>query len=248
MTDAPERNPHNPWDCLQNPVFRALWVATFISSIGSWMHQVADGWLMATLSPDPFLVSLIQVLTTLPMFMLALPAGTLADLVDRRRYLLFTQAWMLVASGTMGFLTLNDWMTPPLLLVATFIMSVGVALNSPGWHSVTPEIVGRQDLHGAVTLNGMAINCARALGPALAGAVLLYFGPAVAFFLNSLSFLAVIAVLLRWSRDPQSDVAPRERFVHAMKGGVRHVRHSPWLKTVLVRAPLFCCPVPVFGR
>jgi MFS family permease len=239
MTDAPKRNSHNPWDCLQNPVFRALWIATFISSIGSWMHQVADGWLMATLSPDPFLVSLIQVLTTLPMFMLALPAGTLADLVDRRLYLLFTQSWMLVASAIMGFLTWKGWMTPPLLLVATFFMSVGVALNSPGWHSVTPEIVGRKDLHAAVTLNGMAINCARALGPALAGAVLLYFGPAVAFYFNSMSFVVVIAVLLRWKRDSKSDDAPRERFVHAMKGGLRHVRNSPWLRTILVRAPLF---------
>jgi MFS family permease len=239
MTDVPERTSPNPWDCLQNPVFRALWIATFISSIGSWMHQVADGWLMATLSPDPFLVSLIQVLTTLPMFMLALPAGTLADLVDRRRYLLFTQSWMLVASATMGVLTWKGWMTPQLLLMATFFMSVGVALNSPGWHSVTPEIVGRKDLHAAVTLNGMAINCARALGPALAGAVLLYFGPAVAFFLNSLSFLSVIAVLLRWKRNPNSDRAPRERFMPAMKGGVRHVRNSPWLRTVLIRAPLF---------
>ncbi len=239
MTDQQERTTHNPWDSLSNPLFRALWIATFISSMGSWMHQVADGWLMATLSPDPFLVSLIQVLTTLPMFVLALPAGTLADLVDRRRYLLFTQSWMLIASATMGFLTWKGWMTPEILLITTFLISVGVALNSPGWHSVTPEVVDRRDLPGAVTLNGMAINCARALGPALAGAVLLYFGPAVAFYLNSLSFLSVIVVLARWKREPNGENAPRERFMPAMKGGVRHVKNSPWLRTILVRAPLF---------
>lgn len=203
------------------------------------MHQVADGWLMTTLSPDPFMVSMIQVLTTLPMFMLALPAGTLSDLVDRRKYLLFTQTWMMLAAASMGFLTWKNLMTPELLLATTFIMSLGVALNSPGWHSVTPEVVSRKDLPGAVTLNGMAINCARALGPALAGAVLLYFGPAVAFCLNALSFAAVILVLARWKRNENSENAPREGFLPAMKVGVRHVRHSPWLRTIIVRAPLF---------
>lgn len=227
------------WDALENPLFKALWVATFVSSLGGWMHQVADGWLMTTLSPDPFLVSLIQVLTTLPMFMMALPAGTLADLIDRRKYLIFTQTWMLVASAGMGVLTWKGWMTPESLLLTTFLMSLGVALNSPGWHSVTPEVVSRKHLPGAVALNGMALNCARAVGPALAGVVLLYFGPAVAFYLNSISFLAVIIVLVRWQRDPSKAAAPRESFVPAMKVGVRHVRHSPWLRTVLLRAPLF---------
>jgi MFS family permease len=232
-------DPNNPWNSLNNRLFRGLWIATFISNLGSWMHQVADGWLMTTMSPDPFLVSLIQVLTTLPMFVMALPAGTLADLVDRRRYLLFTQTWMLVASGGMAFLTWRGWMNPELLLLTTFLMSLGVALNSPGWHSVTPEAVSRKDLPGAVALNGMALNCARAVGPALAGFVLLYYGAAVAFFLNSVSFIVVIVVLLRWKRDAPVYTAPREGFVPAMKVGVRHVRHSPWLRTVMVRAPLF---------
>lgn len=229
----------SPWEPLKNPLFRSLWIATFISNLGSWMHQVADGWLMATISHDPFLVSLIQVLTTLPLFVLALPAGTLADLVDRRRYLLFTQTWMMLASGAMAVFTWCNSMTPELLLLTTFTMALGVALNSPGWHAVTPEIVSREELPGAVALNGMALNCARALGPALAGLILLWFGPAAAFALNSISFIAVLLVLGRWKRKKRSDTAPKEGFVPAMKGGVRHVRHSPWLRTVLVRAPLF---------
>lgn len=194
---------------------------------------------MTTLSPDPFLVSLIQVLTTLPMFVLALPAGTLADLLDRRRYLLFTQMWMLAASGTMAYLTWREFMTPELLLLTTFLMSIGVALNSPGWHSVTPEVIERELLPGAVSLNGMAINCARALGPALAGAILLYFGPSMAFLLNSLSFVAVITVLMRWKRRGPQTSAPPENFFPAVRGGVRHVKHSPWLRTIIIRAPLF---------
>lgn len=239
MNSEPKPNPSGPWDALKNKMFRALWFATFISNMGSWMHQVADGWLMATLSPDPFLVSLIQVLTTLPLFVLALPAGTLADLVDRRRYLLFTQSWMLLASGSMALFTWQEWMTPELLLLTTFVMALGVALNSPGWHAVTPEVVSREELPGAVALNGMALNCARALGPALAGVVLLYFGAAAAFLLNSLSFVAVLWVLLKWDRKREKGGTPRESFFPAMRVGVRHVRHSPWLRTVLVRAPLF---------
>lgn len=227
------------WNSLRNPLFRSLWFATLISGMGSWMHQVADGWLMTTLSPDPVLVSLIQVLTTMPMFMLALPAGALADLFDRRRYLIFTQTWMLLASALMSVLTWAHWMTPELLLATTFIMSLGVALNSPGWHSVTPEVVAREDLSNAVALNGMALNGARALGPALAGGVLLWFGADVCFALNALSFLAVIVVLMRWKRQVNESELPRESFFPAMRGGVRHVRHSPWLRTVLIRAPLF---------
>lgn len=221
-----------------NPLFRLLWIATLISNTGSWLHQVADGWLMTTLSKDPFLVSMVQVLATLPMFLLALPAGTLSDLFDRRRYLLFTQSWMLVASATMGFLTWQGWMTPTVLLVATFLMSVGVALNSPGWHAVTPEVVPREQLPSAVILNGMAINCAQALGPALGGAVVLYYGPAIAFYLNSLSFLSVIVVLSIWKRQPQQ-VTSREGFFSAIRRGVQHVVHSPWLRPVLFRAALF---------
>lgn len=238
-TERAKEGRESPWEPLKNRLFRSLWIATFVSNLGSWMHQVADGWLMSTLSPDPFLVSLIQVLTTLPLFVLALPAGTLADLVDRRRYLLFTQSWMLLASAAMALFTWLDWMTPELLLLCTFFMALGVALNSPGWHAVTPEIVTREELPGAVALNGMALNCARSLGPALAGLILLYFGPAVAFLLNSISFLAVLLVLARWRRERGKDTAPREGFVPAMRVGVRHVRHSPWLRTVLVRAPLF---------
>jgi MFS family permease len=239
MSSEDPKKGRSSWEALGNSMFRALWVATFISSMGSWMHRVADGWLMASLSPDPFLVSLIQVLTTLPLFVLALPAGTLADLVDRRRYLLFTQSWMLLASGSMALLTWQGWMTPELLLLTTFVMALGVALNSPGWHAVTPEVVSREELPGAVALNGMALNCARALGPALAGMILLWFGPETAFLLNSLSFVAVIMVLGHWQRKPPAQTIPREGFLPAMRVGVRHVRHSPWLRTVVVRAPLF---------
>lgn len=227
------------WDPLRLPIFRAIWIASLISSLGTWTQQVANGWLMTTLQAEPVMVSAVEVATTLPMAMLALPAGAMADLIDRRRYLLITQSWMLLASAAMGFLTYSDRMTPSLLLLCTFTLGVGVALNSPGWHSVTPEVVPRAKLSDAIALNGLALNGARAVGPALGGAILLWLGPAAAFFLNSASFLGVIVVLFRWKREAPVHPSPPERFSSALKVGLRHVRHSPHLRAALVRSTSF---------
>lgn len=237
-TPAPLVDSRSPWEPLKVPMFRALWTASLISNLGTWMQQIANGWLMTSLHPAPLMVSLVEVANTLPMALLALPAGALADLIDRRRYLLVTQTWMLIASGLMGLLTYTGYMTAPLLVLCTFVMGLGVALNSPGWHSVTPEVVPRPQLSSAIALNAMAINGARAVGPALGGILLLWAGPAVAFFLNSASFLAVLLVLWSWRRQPRPVAAP-ERFSSAMKVGLRHVRHSPRLRTVTWRSASF---------
>jgi MFS family permease len=228
-----------PWEPLKQPLFRALWTASLISSLGTWVQQVANSWLMTSLKPEPMMVSLVQVATTLPMALLALPAGALADLLDRRRYLLVTQTWMALASATMGVLTWTGRMTPGLLIASTFGMGLGVALNNPGWHSVTPEVVPRQSLPNAVALNGLAVNGARAVGPALGGLVLFLAGPATAFFLDAASFLAVIMVLFSWRRQPMNPNVPPEKFTSALKVGIRHVRHSPPLRAALLRSTSF---------
>lgn len=231
--------PRGAWEPFQQPLFRALWTASLVSSLGTWIQQLANGWLMTSLKPEPLMVSLVEVANTLPMALLALPAGTLADLVDRRQYLLATQTWMLITAATMGFLTYTDRMTPTLLLLSTFAMGLGVALNSPGWHSVTPEVVPRKVLSSAIALNGLAINGARAVGPALGGFILLWYGPAIAYFLNSISFLGVILVIASWKRPKVESSAPPERFSSALKVGLRHVRHSPQLRNVIFRATSF---------
>lgn len=236
---SPQLTSPKAWDPLKLPLFRALWMASMVSSLGTWIQQIANGWLMTNLRPEPLMVSLVEVATTLPMALLALPAGALADMIDRRRYLLATQSWMLCASGLMGVLTYTGRMTPLLLLACTFFMGLGVALNSPGWHSVTPEIVPRKSLSNAIALNGLVLNGARAVGPVIGGAILLWFGPAMAFFLNSASFLAVIVVLLSWKRNPVEATAPPERFGSALKVGLRHVRHSPRLRAALLRSTSF---------
>lgn len=229
----------SPWEPLSHPLFRALWTASLISNLGTWIQQIANGWLMTSLRPEPLMVSLVEVANTLPMALLALPAGTFADLIDRRRYLLLTQTWMMLASAMMGFLTLSGQMTAPRLILCTFVMGLGVALNSPGWHAVTPEVVPRSVLPHAIALNGLAINGARAVGPAVGGLILLWWGPAVAFFLNSASFLSVLLVLGFWKRGPRPDSGPRESFSSALRVGLRHVRHSTPLRRVLLRSFFF---------
>jgi len=224
---------------LRQPLFRTLWLATLVSNIGNWIQDVSNVWLMATLAPDPVMVSLVQVANTLPMFLLALPAGALADVLDRRRWLLATQTWMMLAAAIMALLTLSNAMNPWILLLCSFYLSAGAALNSPGWHAVTPEIVSKEDLPAAVTLNGLAINCARAIGPGIGGLVLAYLGAGYAFLLNSLSFLAVVYALYTWKRKPQSENLPAERFVSAMRVGVQHVRHSTVFLMVLIRSGVF---------
>src|SRR5262245_12400311 len=183
------------WRPLREPTFRALWIAALASNIGTWIQDVAASWLMITLSPSPILVSLMQTASSLPFFLLALPAGALADVVDRRRLLIFSQSWMMTVAALLGALTLAGLITPAGLLGLTFALGLGAALNGPAWQATTPELVPREELPAAVALNGVGFNLARAVGPALGGFVVAAGGPPTAFLLNAASFLGVILVL-----------------------------------------------------
>lgn len=235
-------NPGNrasPWAPLSQPLFRALWIATVVSSIGTWMHEVGAGWLMVTLDPSPVMVSLVQAATALPIFFLALPAGALADIVDRRLFLIATQVWMLGCSLLLGLITLAGAVDAWTLLVITFALSCGAAMMTPAWAATVPELVPREQLQPAVALNSMGINVARAIGPALAGVLVTMSGPAAAFLLNAASFVGVIVVLARWRRAPRASTLPAERFFGAMRAGLRYVRAAPRLQAVMVRALTF---------
>jgi len=229
----------SPWAPLRLPVFRALWTATVVSNIGTWMHDVGAAWLMMSLSPSPLMVSLVQAATTLPMFLFALPAGVLADIVDRRRLLLFAQIWMLVAAALLGGLQVMGLVTPPILLLFTFALGFGAALNAPPFQAIVSELVPKGELPAAVALNSLGINIARAIGPAVGGGVVAALGPAAVFILNAVSVLGVLIVLLRWRRDPRAGTLPPERFFGAVRAGFRFVREVPAIRTVLVRAGAF---------
>ena len=227
------------WSPLAQPVFRSLWAANTVSNIGTWMHEVGEAWLMTTLTVSPLLVALLQAVDSLSGLLLALPSGALADVIDRRKLLIFTQAWMLAAAAGLGIVTLMGIVTPGLLLLFTFLLGVGSAMNAPAWQATIPDVVPLEDLTAAVTLNSLSFNMGRVAGPALGGLVVAALGTGNVFLLNAASFLGVIWVLERWRREPGLGKAPAERIVGAMASGLRYVRHAPRLHAVYVRAGMF---------
>jgi len=220
---------------LNFPVFRALWIATIISNIGTWMHDVGAGWLMTSLSPSPLLVALVQAATTLPMFLLALPAGAMADIVDRRKMLLVAQVLGLAAAAVLAFLTLEGLTTPWVLLAATSVLGVAAALSAPVFQAIVPELVDKAALPDAVALNSLGVNISRAIGPALGGVIVAMAGVPAVFALNAVSVLAVLIVLVAWKRPATVRSLPPEHFFGALRAGYRYARHSPAMRLVLIR-------------
>lgn len=157
----------SPWQPLSQPVFRMLWIATVVSNVGSWMSDVGINWSMLTLSADPLDIALVQAASSLPMFLFALPSGVMADIVDRRKYLLFSQLWVFIAAAGLTALSFTGHVTPTVLLVATFLLSVGAAMSSPPFRAVVPDLVSKPELGAAVALNSLGVNISRAIGPAL---------------------------------------------------------------------------------
>src|SRR2546427_3682514 len=243
---AKKRQPENDarrltsaWSPLRESVFRALWIATVVSNIGTWMEDVGESWLMTSLTPSPVLVALVETFGSLPVVLIALPAGALADIVDRRRLLLFMQGWMVVAAGAMGVLALTGQMTPARLLSLTFLLGVGTAMSNPVWQAMTPELVRPTDLPAAITLSVVAFNVARAIGPALGGFIIGASGPWAVFFLNAASFIAIMVVVYRWRPAPRRSRLPPEDIIGAMRTGTLYLRNSPELQAVMARTGIF---------
>ena len=230
----------SPWSPFRHATFTVLWTAAVIANIGTWMYNAASGWLMTTLNADPLVVSLVQVATSLPMFLFALPAGALADIVDKRQFLVVAEGAITLVSGIIAALVWLNLVTPGILLLFTFLLGVGAALTAPAWQSIVPQLVPKQDLAPAVAINSVGINISRAIGPALAGVIIAGFGIASPFWLNAVSNLGIIGALLWW-HSPQSTVhqLPAERFASAIRAGFRHARHNPHLRATLVRAVAF---------
>ena len=197
---------------LASPMFRALWIATIVSNVGTWMHDVGAGWLMTSLSPDPLMVALVQAATTFPMFVLALPAGALADIVDRRRLLIGAQLFGLIGATGLAVITLAGLTTAWVLLAFTALIAVGAAFSAPAFQAIVPELVPPKALQQAVALNSLGVNIARAIGPALGGVIIAASGSAAVFAANALSV------------------------VGAMRAGLRYAMRAPELQVVLIRS------------
>jgi MFS family permease len=236
-------------------MFRALWITSVVSNVGTYVQSVAAVWLMTTLTAAPAMTALVQTAASLPFFIFGLPAGAVADMIDRRRLLLASQFWMLAVSGALGVLTVAGVADPRLLLGLTFATAVGGAFMGPAWLAIYLELVPREELPAAVALGAVSNNVARAAGPAVGGAIVAAFGPGIAFLLNAASFVGVIVVLFVWRRVTPETLLPREHVFGAIRAGTRFVRHSPAIHRILARLALFVLPasaiwalLPVLAR
>jgi MFS family permease len=230
---------------LKITLFRDRWIASTISSVGTWMQDTAGTWLMTSLTSSPLLVALMQTAASLPVLLLGLLAGATADIFDRRKLLIFWQTWMLASVGVLAILTFVGYLSPWALLGFTFLLNVGSAMNNPAWQAIVPELVPRELIPDTVSLNAASNNLARAVGPALGGLMVagfqrVYTGAGSVFALNALSFAGVIWVLVNWKRIPLFKSAlPSERVAASIQSGLRYVRYAPDLQSSLIRAFIY---------
>ena len=238
ISSANLRRTDPAWAPLGESLFRSLWIAAVVSYTGTWMQNVGAGWLMTQISTSPLMVSLVQAAGAIPVFLVVLPAGALADMFDRRRLLLFTQSWMIVAAAALGVLTLFHAVSPWMLLFFTFLMGVGAVMNDPAWQAITPDVVSPARHASAVALNSAGFNVARAVGPALGGLVVAAAGSGWSFLLNAASFFGVVFFLYRWKRPEQID-PPTQTLRAAIAEGIHYVRRAPQVRSVLIRTGAF---------
>src|SRR5277367_966788 len=225
-----------PWHPLRIGIFRNLLIADLVSDIGAFMQTVGAAWLMTTLTNSSLYIALIQTASALPFFLLALPAGSIGDVFDRRKLILGTEIWMLAIAVVLAVVTFSGGMTPWLLLLLTLGLSVGDAVESPTWRAIFPELVSKEELPPALALNGIEFNLARAVGPGLGGFIVAAVGVGAAFAFNAFSFLGVIAVVAKWKRPVRKSTLPLETFRGATSAAVRYVRYSPGIRTLLLRS------------
>jgi MFS family permease len=228
--------PASAWRPLQAKTFRDLLIANVFSDIGAFMQSVGAAWLMVSLKAGPMYVALTQTASALPFFLLALPAGALGDIVDRRKLILWTEIWMASVAIALAALVLMGFISPWLLLALTFAISAGDAFEAPTWRAVLPELVAKEDFEAASALNGIEFNLARAIGPGLAGLLIASFGVGTAFVVNAASFVGVIYVVARWKRARRKQTAPTEKVVGATVAALRYVRFSTSIRSLILRS------------
>lgn len=228
----------SPLAPLKLPLFRAIWITSLVTNFGGLIQSVGASWMMTSISTTQ-MTALVQASVSLPIMLLSLTAGALADTFDRRKIMLIAQTFMLLVSAGLAVMTWMGWLTPWVLLSFTFLIGCGVAFNGPAWQASVGDIVPRQHLANAVTLNSMGFNLARSLGPALGGVVVAVAGAAAAFAVNAVSYLGLLLVLFKWKPNRPQPTLPREGLLAAMAGGVRYALLSPRITAVLYRAILF---------
>ncbi|MCI5073726.1 MFS transporter [Oricola sp.] len=224
---------------LRNQTFRMLWTATLASNFGTLVQSVGAAWMMTELTASESMVALVQTSVTLPIMVFSLIAGVFADNFDRRTVMLVAQGFMFLVSIVLTFLAFETLLSPWLLLGLTFLLGCGTALHNPSWQASVGDIVSREEVPAAVSLNGMGFNAMRSVGPAIGGAIVAIAGAAAAFAVNMASYVAIIAALYRWQPAQTPRNLPREPFGIAFQAGLRYVAMSPNLAKVIMRGFIF---------
>jgi MFS family permease len=224
---------------LKDSVYRGLWLAWLTANLTMWTHDVAAAWLMTQLTDSAVMVALVQTASTLPVFLLGIASGAMADIVDRRLWFAATQAWVCVTAMVLALLAVAGGLNAPLLLVLTFVNGIGLAARWPVFSAIVPDVVPKPELPAALALGGISMNLSRVIGPVIAGGLLAASGPAVVFVLNAAMAAVAFGLIWRWKSEPRASALPGERFVGAMRVGLQHVRQSPRMRVVIVRVFLF---------
>jgi len=233
--DTPPPEQATAWAPLRDATFRMLWLVWVATNVAMWMNDVAAAWVMTTLTTSPTMIAMVQTASSLPVFLLGLPSGALADIVDRRRYLMFTQMWLAGVAALLYLVSATGALTAHLLLLLVFTNGIGFAMRWPVFSALVPELVPRVHLPAALALNGVAVNLSRVLGPLIAGAIIASMGSEWVFALNFFLSLGSGFVLFRWRRAPKPpSVLPGERFLGAIRLGWQFVRASSRMKDALV--------------
>lgn len=240
MADAPPnlRQRSTTLAPMRHAIFRDVWIFSLISNFGGLIQSVGASWMMSSIG-TPTMVALVQASTALPFMLLSLVAGAVADRFDRRLVMVWAQSFMLIVSALLAGVAWLHWTTPVLLLTFTFLIGIGTVFNSPAWQVSVSEMVPRDELPGAISLNSMGFNIARAFGPAVGGAIVAAAGTAVAFGANAISYLGLIVVLLRWKPVRPVKTMVDERLGAAISAGLRYVAMSPDICIVLLRGAAF---------
>jgi MFS family permease len=233
------------WFALRNPVFRRLWIASVLSGVCVSAHDTAATWIMNTLTTSMFLISLMSTVASLPFFLFTLPAGALADMVDRKKLLCAMNLWLAICAGALALLGMMGLLNPWLILTCVFLISVGFAFNAPAWSALVPEVVTKDELASAVTLGGLQLNLCGIIGPAAAALALVHFGANLVFAMNAACFLLVITAVARWKRLEKQAKAPLENFFESFVSAIRYVRYAPGIQVVLARNVLFALFISV---
>lgn len=230
------------WEPLRNRVFRALFIAQFVSNIGTWMQNVAAQWFLVEAHSSDLVVALVQTASLGPTLLLGLFAGVLADLFDQRRLLIVLQSYAVLVALALALVAHLGRLGPASLLTFTVAIGCASALTAPAWSAIQPEVVVREQISAAATLASVSVNIARAIGPTIGGVVVALIGPTAVFAFNAVSFAGIIVALATWQRSAQLAPVEREQLSQATVSGLRYVRNGPIFRRILLRAALFLFP------